>query len=472
MSKKKRKNSDKEHRNFIKRLNEIPVGAKGEKSYLMEDMAMLIDAGMDLSTALLAIQEDSKRAWMKSLIRRVRRKIDAGLPVWKAFDEVNFMGKHVISLIKIGEESGRLAENLKTVVLQQQKERIFRSRIQSAMMYPVFVLGLTAVVGIGVSWFILPRLADVFGSLNMNLPIITQILINVGTFLDEYGYIAAPISFSVLILVFYIVFLAPKTKIIGQWLLFTIPGIRGLIRETEISRFGFILGTLLHAGLPIIDAIDSLEEASTFFRYKKFYKKLKKAINDGNTFDWIFSQNKKYSALIPASIQQMIKTAEQSGSLPKTLLHIGEIFEVKTENSTKNLSVILEPILLIIVWLGVVGVALAIILPIYSLVGGLTTTNTTEGAVPIEEVDEPSFIDNIIFTVTRPFTVKKSHVEIISEEIGYVNVRLTASSEGKLIGTISNGDRVPFLKEENGWYFVQFEDLSGWVNGDYVQIVK
>ncbi|MBU0614013.1 type II secretion system F family protein [Patescibacteria group bacterium] len=466
----KKQNKEKK-KNFIQKLNEMPIGAKGEKEFLLEDMAMLIDSGMDISTALLAIKEDSRRAWMKALVGKVRKEIDAGIPVWKALEKVKFMGGHVIALIKIGEESGRLAENLKTVVLQHQKDRVFRSKIQSAMMYPVFVLGLTSVVGVGVSWFILPRLSDVFSSLDMELPLITQILIMLGGFLENYGHIAAPATILVLFVVFYIVFLGPKTKVIGQWILFILPGIRNLIKETEVSRFGFVLGTLLSAGLPIVDALQSLEEASTFYRYKKFYKHVKQEINDGGTFSEIFADNPKYRALIPASIQQMIKTAEQSGSLPETLQHIGKVFEEKTDTTTKNLSVVLEPILLIVVWLGVVGVALAIILPIYSLVGGLSTTGTTQGAESIQE-EEPTLIESIIYSVTRPFTVEKANIVINSSEVGYVNIRLNPSIDSALLGTINNGEKVPFIKKQAGWYFVQYNDLTGWVSEEYATEVK
>ena len=134
-----------------------------------------------------------------------------------------------------------------------------------------------------------------------------------------------------------------------------------------------LLGTLLEAGLPITQALDSLAQATEIAQYKKLYLHLRGAVADGNSFQKSFMLFKNINRLIPAPMQQLIVAGEQSGGLPTTLLKIGQLFEAKADLTTKNLTVILEPILLLIVWLGVVAVALAVILPIYSLIGNFKT---------------------------------------------------------------------------------------------------
>jgi type II secretory pathway component PulF len=106
-------------------------------------------------------------------------------------------------------------------------------------------------------------------------------------------------------------------------------------------------------------------------RYKKFYQHLHDAIDMGNSFEKSFALYKDIDKLVPQPIQQLIISGEQSGNLNKTLIKVGQVLEAKSDTTTKNLTIIMEPILLVIVWAGVVSVAFAVILPIYSLVGGL-----------------------------------------------------------------------------------------------------
>lgn len=173
-----------------------------------------------------------------------------------AIRKMKFLPEHVISLIQIGEDTGNLAENLKLIVEQEQKERVFRSKLRSAMMYPLFVVFVTVVVGVGISWFILPKLSTVFDQLKMDLPLITRALVGVGNFLSDYGVIAVPAFFLVMAIIMFFMFFFKKTKFIGQAILLRIPGVKKLIQQIELARFGYIFGTLLEAGLPIMYALD------------------------------------------------------------------------------------------------------------------------------------------------------------------------------------------------------------------------
>ncbi len=345
-------------------------GIGKEREYLVENLSMLVGSGMGIPFALESIKSEMRSRRMKNVLASILESVDAGVPFWRALESVKIFPPYMVSLIRTGEESGNLSENLKVVALQDQKERQFRSKIRSAMMYPIFVLGLTMFVGIGIAWFILPRLAIVFSQLKLELPLVTRMLILTGEFLGEYGAIAVPLFLVFVGVIVYLVFIFQKTKFIGQTMLFYVPGAKGLIQEVELARFGYLLGSLLGAGLPVVNALDSLYQATTFPMYKKMYAHIRDSIEEGNSFQKSFKSYDGVKKLVPSPIQQMIVAGEQSGNLSKILIKIGETFEIKTEDSTKNLAVILEPVLLIIVWLGVVAVALAVILPIYSLIGG------------------------------------------------------------------------------------------------------
>jgi type II secretory pathway component PulF len=346
-------------------------GLGKERDQFIENLSMLVLSGMSITGALTSIIKQTKAPGMKKILERMALEIDAGSPVWKSFEKTGFFKGYTISLIRLGEESGNFAENLKVVALEEEKDREFKSKVRSALMYPAFVLVLTAVVGIGISWFILPKLAKIFSDLKLALPLVTRILLGFGLFLNKYGIIAVPAGMTVFGGIGYLVFGNPKTKYIGEAIIFSIPGIKTLLMEVEVARFGYLLGTLLEAGLPVTKAIDSLAGASEVIRYRKFYNTLHDSIDMGNSFQKSFASYPNIDVLIPQPIQQLIISGEQSGNLNKTLIKVGQMLEAKSDTTTKNLTIIMEPILLVIVWAGVVSVAFAVILPIYSLVGGL-----------------------------------------------------------------------------------------------------
>lgn len=346
-----------------------------EKEYFVENLVMLTESGMDIVSALEVILGELKIPSMKKTILKLKESVLKGEPISQALEETELFKEHVIALVRLGESSGNFYKNLRVIAVQQRKDRMFQSKLRSAMIYPVFVLSIAAVVGIGVAWFILPNLTNVFRQLNLELPLSTRILVAIGSFLGEHGTVAIPAFLLGLILMLYVMFFASRTKFIGQFLLFHFPGVGTLIKEIELSRLGYIMGTLLEAGVPIVNAITSLTDTASFYVYKKFYGGMREAIESGGTFQAYFASHQKLaSSLLPVAVQQMIITGERSGHLQQIYQRVAEMYEEKTEDTSKNITVLLEPFLLFVVWGGVLGVAMAVILPIYSLIGGLNAT--------------------------------------------------------------------------------------------------
>jgi len=447
---------------------------KDEKEYFIENLSMLLASGMDILQAVDSIRKEIHSAQMKQVIDNLREDIEAGSPIWKALEETRLFPAFIMALIRIGERSGSLVKNLKVISIQQKKDRSFNAKIRSAMLYPVFVLSLTLIVGISIAWFILPRLAVVFDQMKVDLPLITRILIGFGKFIDQHGLVAVPSFVFVLLALIYFFFIFPRTKFIGQGILFTFPGIRKLIQETELARMGYILGTLLAAGLPVVDALKSLAEASTFYKYKNLYLFLEENIETGNTFQQSFELYKNSQKLVPVTIRQMIMVGEKSGHLAETFLSIGETFEEKIDNTTKNLAVILEPILLVIVWLGVVSVALAVILPIYSLIGGLNKANETPVSnPPVTETISVETLTEVPLEVEPEKKPEEQKIEILKTGTGFLNVRDNNNAKGKKVGKVLSGEQYVYLLNQDGWYQITLADGTvGWVTGQYVKTVE
>lgn len=268
----------------------------------------------------------------------------------------------------------------------------------------------------------------------------------------------------------------------------------------ELGRFGYLLGTLLDAGIPISEALRSLIGTSFFPQYRKLYEHLAQNVRDGYSFEASFASSPKSQILFPSSVRQLIATGERSGNLSATFLKISQMYEAKSEATTKNLAVILEPVLLVIVWLGVVGVALAVILPIYSLIGqlnagdsGVSDSSQTETIQPQNSADS---IDNVTpedvsqtdttssdMLAASSETGRKSDVTtvtVLPTGIGYLNVRSLPSKEGRIFGRATPGEVYEYRSEQDGWFeIIVGENCSllqspcesgmetGWISGDY-----
>ncbi len=452
------------------------MGISKEKDYFVENLAILYASGMNITEALDVIKSGLKTKPLIRTIDELTESINMGTPIWKALQATGLLPDHITALIKVGEETGKLPENLNVIVQQQQKERVFRSRIRSAMMYPVLLLGVAVVIGLGIAYFVLPNLINVFTQMDMELPFITRMMILVSDFLQEWGYVALPVGFIISIIFFYFLFQFPKTKHIGQGILLRIPIVKDLIIETEIARFGYILGTLLNAGLPIIKALDSLSQTTGYIAYRKFFNYIKDQTDLGKSLRQSFQSYKRSKKFIYLPVQHMIMAAEQSGKLPDTLLNVGQIYEDKTETTTKNFTVVLEPLMLVIVWGVVMVVALGVIQPIYGLTGGFSKTIETAGpAQPASETDETedSSTDSEEETEEVHGTASRSdlfRLTILENETGYVEIRDFPSSNANIIGKAEAGEDFEYVDFSRDWYKIKVAiNEFGWVNGEYVQ---
>lgn len=344
-----------------------------EREFFTENLGLLLKAAVPIEAALASIETTIKSRAFKKALQVMRRDIEAGYSLSDALERSRIVGRQTLALVRLGEASGNLIEDLEIAAKEESKRHHFVSKVRSAFIYPSFVIVLTIVIGLGVAWFLLPRLSDTFSQLNVTLPPVSQALINFGLFLKEHGIIAVPAAIGGIVLLGYIIFVMPGTNRIGKKIMLHTPGVGRLVREVEIAQFGYLLGTLLEAGLPVTKALLLLADTSNMPDYQRLYKHLAASIDNGFTFKESLEKYKRSSKLLPLAVQQMVIAGERSGALSTVLLTVGRTYEQKSDTTTQNLETIVEPILLVAVAGGVMLVAVAVILPIYSLIGGLNS---------------------------------------------------------------------------------------------------
>lgn len=357
---------------FTEFMGALKYFGMGKERYaIVQNLSTMLNAGLPLIDALRTLQAEIRVKPAKKLVGRILEAVENGSPLWRAMDDQDFFTPHAIALIRIGEEAGDLAQNMEYLAAQQEKDNNLRQKVRMAMIYPAIVLTLMFIIVIGLGMFVLPNLIQVLFSLNVKLPLVTRIVIAFTNAFTTYGAVGIP-SFLVGVAILTILAKYTALRVVTQWVTFRIPGIGKLAREATIARFGVILGSLLQAGVPLVESIKSLVEVTPTVAYRNFYKRLLDHISVGDSFAKSFATIPGSTAILPLSMQQLIITGERTGTLSKIMLKIAEIYEHQANDTAQKLPVILEPMLLLFIGALVGTIAFSIIIPIYSIVGNVT----------------------------------------------------------------------------------------------------
>jgi type IV pilus assembly protein PilC len=347
------------------------LGLGKERNDFIQNLSMMLGAGLHVTEAVETLANESRKKPMRKIIRNMLRDVENGSALWRAMDRQGFFTPYTIALVRIGEESGSLSENLVTLATQNEKDEAMKQKVKMAMIYPTIIISLTIIIAVGLSWFVLPQLIGVLYALNVELPKMTVAVIKVANFFTEHGPTVVPAGLVALI-IFGLLCKFTKLRFAAQWVALHIPGIKTLITQASLARLGIILGNLLRAGVAPVEALQSLTEVTTLQRYRHFYEKLTEHIQVGDSFSKSFEEIHGSRKVLPPSVQQIIVTGERSGRLSEVLMKIADIYQKKAEETAQKLPIILEPMLLIFVAGLVAVIAFAIIMPIYSVVGNIS----------------------------------------------------------------------------------------------------
>jgi len=328
-------------------------------------LGMMLRSGLDIKRAMLALGEQTTNKTMKAAIGAVYQDIERGQTLsdsMSAFPKV--FTPLFVSFVRVGETTGRLQESLIILAEQLQKEYELKRTVRGAMMYPIVIIVALFSVGFAMMVFVLPRLAEVFKGFNVELPLTTKILLGMGEFMGQYWLL---VLFALLVLAATIWILlrikAVKEAVLNA-LLF-IPIIGPIMKEINVAHFCRNLSSLLGSGVSFVEAVNLLGTNTTHPRYAKIIFDAEQEIRQGKPFS-SFLVN--FPHLFPALVLNVIKVGEETGELDKVLGETATFYESEVDQTMKNLTSIIEPVLMIVIGLAVGALAISVISPIYSLV--------------------------------------------------------------------------------------------------------
>lgn len=329
----------------------------------------LFKAGVSMDTILGTLSKQSSSGKLKSVLEQIRTDVAAGASLSQAFSRhTKVFNELYVSMLSAGEEAGILEQVLQELVKLIEKEEEIKRNIKSATLYPRIVIVVLVGAVFVLMTFVVPKFTSFYGHYKAELPIATQILIGTSNFIRSYWYIVAVI-FAGLIYGYH----RYANSRIGRFkideMMFKLPVFGSLTTKVANSRFGHILSALYKSGLSMPHSLDVVANVIGNEAYALEVRKLKEAIQKGSTMSDAMGKLKYFSPV-------MIETTaigERSGALDEMLNAISDHYELEVSHNIKNLTTMLEPILLVLIFGMVAVLALAIFLPIWnmsSIVGG------------------------------------------------------------------------------------------------------
>lgn len=340
-----------------------------EKLIFTKHLAVMIKSGIVIADAIEIIRDQTQNPAFKKVLSEILKDIDNGQSLEKALSRhPKIFDPLFTNLIRVGEESGTLEDNLVYLADQLRKSYEFKKKIIGALLYPAIVLTAALVVGIGISLFVFPQLIELFKSLDVELPITTQILLITATITRDYGVFIL-IGLIIFIILLRLITRLPSVK--GKWhaFLLSLPVIGIFIQNIHLATMCRNLGIMLKSGMPITSALQTEAQATTNLVYKRYLLQLLKGLEKGKSVaEELKSAKFKF---MPIMVIKMVEVGEKAGNLDENLVYLGNFFEDDVDNYSRNFATIIEPIVLLMIGLLVAFVALAVISPIYQLTGSI-----------------------------------------------------------------------------------------------------
>lgn len=335
-----------------------------EKVVLTRNLAAMLEAGLTTSRALAVMEKQTKNKKLKSILNTLISDVRRGSTLSMSFAKFkNTFPPLLISMVRAGEESGKLSDSLRVVSTQMDRSNRLRKKIKGALMYPSIVV--FAMIGIGILMliYVVPTLTQTFEELNADLPATTKGVIAVSNFLSTHtvlslGMLAAVVGF-------FVYGLRTKTgRRISDWFFLRVPIIKGLVMETNSAHTTRTLSSLLSAGVDMVLSINITKDVIQNSYYQKVLTEAEQGVVKGEALSGPFE---KYPELYPPLVAEMIAVGEETGRLSSLLKETAEFYEESVEQQTKDLSTIIEPFLMLIIGAAVGFFAISMIAPIYSL---------------------------------------------------------------------------------------------------------
>ena len=335
-----------------------------QKMLFVFHLQIMTKAGLSIVAALKILSEELENPRFKSIISKIKNEVEKGRQLSEVLAEYPKVFPPIyVSMIAAGEAAGKMEEAVKQVSVQMKKSHELTSHVRGAMIYPAVVL--MAVMGIVTEMivFVLPKIMVMFEDFKSGLPLATRVLIAIVKFTQSYGlYLLAGIIVTIILFIWAMKNLAFKKSV--HHFMLKLPIFGGVIKKINLARFTLTLSSLLESTIPIVEAVKITASVQTNLLYHDSLMDVSESLKRGDNLSKILM---KYPELFPPMVTEMIMVGEEAGKMDDMLKELSEYYGNEVDSTMRNFSTIIEPVIIVVLGLIVAGIAVAVIMPMYSL---------------------------------------------------------------------------------------------------------
>lgn len=336
-----------------------------DKINFARNLGSMLEAGLALSRALSVLERQTRNKAWKKIINDLISEVSRGITFSDALQKhAKIFPQIFIAMVHAGEQSGTLSDSLKVVATQMDSAYTLDKRIRGSLMYPAVILTAMVIIAVLMFVFVIPTLLKTFTDLNVALPFTTRMVLGLSNMIQHNGFILFLIILAI-VAALYFFFRRPKGKSILHSLLLKIPVIGPLVQEVNTARTARTLSSLLGSGVDVIEAVNITGTVVQNVHFRKVLEKAAVSIKKGDLISKTFNE---YTNLYPVFFAEMMSVGEETGKTGEMLLGVAHYYENDVEQKTKDMSTIIEPILILVIGAAVGFFAVSMIQPMYSLV--------------------------------------------------------------------------------------------------------
>ncbi|HMD40105.1 MAG TPA: type II secretion system F family protein [Candidatus Acidoferrum sp.] len=347
------------------------VSAK-ELAIFTRQFSVMIDAGLPLVQCLEILASQQENKTFQKVLTGTRSAVEGGATLSAAMRQYpKVFDALYVNMVEAGETGGILDTILQRLSSYIEKNVKLQRAVKSAMVYPVGVLSVAGGVIILLLWKVVPIFATLFAGLGVDLPLPTKIVIGLSNMIGSiFGFLAL-LAFGGIIFGLKVWYGTPQGRFVLDTVILKLPVLGILMRKIAVARFTRTLGTLIASGVPILEGLDITARTAGNAVVERALQQVRKSLEEGKSL----TEPLKDSEVFPGMVTQMISVGEQTGAMDAMLQKIADFYEEEVDAAVKDLLTALEPIMIVILGVVVGGVVISMYLPLFTLIGKLSSAH-------------------------------------------------------------------------------------------------